>query len=70
VLKRLNQGKTYKQVKSFLEDEYDYVCSVSTLRNWKGMLIQDDGWDLRDKSMAPIRREIKFSNKEKDEVVW
>ena len=68
-LKRLNLGKTYKEVKEFLEEEYDYLCSVSTLKDWKRRLYRENEWNLRDKSRAPIRRNYKFSNADKEEVV-
>lgn len=68
-LKRLNQSRTYKQVKEFLEKEYGYACSISTLRNWKRRFIQEDDWDLKDRSRAPIRRNYKFSFEEREEVV-
>ncbi len=45
-LKRLNLGETYKEVKRFLESEYDYACSISTLRNWRRRLKGE--WNLRD----------------------
>ena len=67
-LKRLNLGKTYKEVKRFLEEEYDYICSVSTLRDWKRRLNKEE-WDLKDKSRAPIRRNYKFSSADKEEAV-
>ena len=59
-LKKLNNGKTYKQVKEFLHTEYEFICSISALRNWKRKLRLED-WDLRDKSKAPIRRNYKFT---------
>lgn len=68
-LKRLNQGKSYSLVMEFLWKEFEYKCSRSTLKNWKRRLVREEGWDLRDSSRAPIRRNHKFSNEEKDEVV-
>jgi len=67
-LKRLNLEKTYRDVIRFLEEEYAYTCSTSTLRDWKRRL-NKGGWDLKDKSRAPIRRNYKFSNSDKEEVV-
>ena len=68
-LKKFNQGKTNREVKEFLEKEYGYVCSISTLKNWKRKLCREDGWDLKDKSRAPIRRNYKFSNTDEEAVV-
>jgi len=51
-LKEINKGKTHKEVLDFLMRKYDYKCSKSTLKNWKRRLIQEEGWDLKDKTFA------------------
>ena len=68
-LKRLNQGKTYKDVREFLGNEYNCICSISALRNWKRRFIREDEWDLKDRSKAPIRKTYKFSQAEKADVI-
>lgn len=68
-LKILNQGKNYKEVKEFLEKEYSYICCISTLRNWKRRLNNENGWDLKDKSREPIRKNYRFSMSDKEEVI-
>ena len=63
------KSKSNKECEEILKDDYGVQFNRRTLRGWWKRFKEDDNWDLRDTSQKPKKLQIKFSERDKEEIV-
>lgn len=63
------KGKTNKECEKIIRDNYGWRYDRRTLRRWWKRFNEDDNWDLRDTSQKPNKLQIKFSGKDKEQII-
>lgn len=63
-----NRGFSYSQCKIILKAKYKYFISIRTLKRWIKRL-DEEGWDLMDKSRRPYIIHYKINKKIEQEVI-